>query len=216
MSSVSNIQFSNPIPSDLAKKLGRNGIVEILAIMWLGYDDLRADGIVSIRMKEDEITEAWFIRLCKRWYAENRASRINLAPVTQHGDDTKAFPKGSPPTIDFCFREWRTSNSYFGAECKNLYHHDSKHIQRYVDTGVKHYISGRYGSGSTTSTMIGYVLSGKAVEIADELRDTIGVIKPLLNLSRDITSKDAQYKSQHLRIPDKEIIMLYHLLFDFT
>jgi len=218
MSSIRSIQFSNPMPADLAKKLGRSGIIEILAVMWLSYDDLKADNIVTTSMRENNITEEWHIRLCRRWHSENRASRIRvrLAPVTQHEDDTMAFPQGSPPTIDFCFREWDICNSYFGAECKNLYDHDNSHIQRYVDTGVKHYISGRYGSRSTVSTMIGYILSGKTTEIADELKKAISATKPHLDMVRDITSRDAQYKSRHIRVLDKESITLYHLLFDFV
>jgi hypothetical protein len=206
------------MPIDLAKRLGANGITEILSIMWLAYTDLRDSGIISKADREDKITEEWYIRLSWRWNSENRASRIclRLTPILQHEDDTMALKKGKPPTIDFCFRAWEASEGYFGAECKNLYDHDDKHIQRYVATGVNHYISGRYGSCSTTSAMIGYVLSGKLDEIADELKTEICTTSPRVNLLKDMMSKDAQYKTQHIRTLDNMIITLYHLFFNFA
>jgi len=207
------------MPTDLAKKLGRGGIIEILSVMWLGYEDLKKYAKINAKMRENEITEEWYIRLSHRWNAENRAARIRikLFPVTQHEDDTMALPKGSPPTIDFCFRGWDKREGYFGAECKNLYNHDTPYIKRYIETGVKnYYISGRYGSCSTASAMIGYVLSGKATEIVEELKTEIRSTFPRLNLSKNISTKDAQYKSKHIRTSDGEVITLYHLLFDFA
>ena len=44
MSGIKNISISNPVPTDLAKRLGKNGIGIILSTFWLGYHDLRADG----------------------------------------------------------------------------------------------------------------------------------------------------------------------------
>ena len=37
MSSIKNISASNPVPNDLAKRLGNDGIGVILATLWLGY-----------------------------------------------------------------------------------------------------------------------------------------------------------------------------------
>jgi hypothetical protein len=158
------------------------------------------------------------MRLLRRWNSENRAARIqlNLTPVQQHEDETIAYSQGSPPTIDFCFRGWDKSDGYFGAECKILNENDDILIKRYVNTGVKHFISGRYGSGSTISAMIGYVLSGKIPDIVNELKKEICATYPRLNLSRDIACKDAQYKSQHIRSLDRLVIVLYHLFFDFA
>lgn len=46
MSSIKNISASNPVPNDLAKRLGNDGIGVILATLWLGYKDLYATGMV--------------------------------------------------------------------------------------------------------------------------------------------------------------------------
>lgn len=218
MSSIRNISASNNMPVDLAKKLGKNGITELLSVMWLSYDDLYQDGIVSPDMGENEITQEWFIRISARWYRENRASRVslNLAPITQYEDETLAKPKGQSPTIDFCFRAWEKSDGYFGAECKNLYHNDSKHIKRYVTTGVENYTSGRYGSKSSVSSMVGYVLSGSIPDLVDALRKEIAKTKPHMNLTQATGTQDAQYKSTHRRSLDDQEITLHHLFFNFV
>lgn len=218
MSSIRNISSSNQMPADLAKKLGKNGIVEVLSVMWQGYDDLKADNIITADMNENAITQEWYLRVNERWHEENRASTISirLSPTVQYEDDTLAKPQGQSPTIDFCFRSWNKDEGYFGAECKNLYHHDTKHIKRYVSTGVNNYTSGRYGSKSTVSSMIGYVLTGSIPGIIDDLSKEIATTKPCLNLSKVYGSNDPQYKSSHIRMLDGKLITLYHLFFDFV
>jgi hypothetical protein len=219
MSSVKDITTSNLMPIDLAKRLGANGIVEILTVFWQGYKDLRDESIITVTMQENEITQEWFIRISKRWNAENRAAIIglDLIPIPQYEDDTLAKKRGSRPTIDFCFRTWSKSDGYFGAECKNLYENSPTYTKRYVDTGVKHYISGRYGSNSTTSSMIGYVLSGKIPAIVTALKKELQSTTPCMNLIRDMINPNVpQYKSNHLRTLDNAIITLYHLFFDFA
>lgn len=218
MSSIRNISASNSMPVDLAKKIGKNGVVEVLSVMWQGYDDLRAENVITSDMNENTITQEWYLRVNERWHRENRASRITvrLSPTVQYEDDTLAKNQGQSPTIDFCFRAWSKDEGYFGAECKNLYDHDNRHIKRYVSTGVNNYTSGRYGSKSTVSSMIGYVLTGEISEIVDDLSKEIATTKPHTNLTKTLGTRDAQYKTTHIRTLDGELIILYHLLFDFV
>lgn len=218
MSSIRNISASNSMPVDLAKRIGKNGVVEVLSVMWQGYDDLRTEDVITSDMNENSITQEWYLRVNERWHQENRASRISvrLSPIVQYEDDTLAKEQGQSPTIDFCFRAWSKDEGYFGAECKNLYNHDKKHIKRYVSTGVNNYTSGRYGSKSTVSSMIGYVLTGDISEIVDDLSKEIATINPRTNLTRAFGTRDSQYKTTHIRTLDGELITLYHLLFDFV
>lgn len=221
MSSIRNITASSAVPDDLAKRLGPSGVNEILLTLWQGYYDLMADGnfTFSETAEEDEITLEWFGKISQRWANENRATtlRINsIGPVHQYQDPTLKKDRGYKPTIDFCFRDWDTSNSYFGAECKNLYDHKKEKIKRYVDTGVKNYTSGRYGSQSSESSIIGYVLSGKIPEIVEELIAEIATVSPVNNLYRELRYIDPQYASQHRRDTDQSQITLHHLFFDFT
>lgn len=62
MSSIKNISASNPVPNDLAKRLGNDGIGVILATLWLGYKDLYATGMVRADTDEDTITVEWYTK----------------------------------------------------------------------------------------------------------------------------------------------------------
>lgn len=134
----------------------------------------------------------------------------------QYADNTMKKRRGAKaPTIDFCFKDWSTSNSYFGAEAKNLYKNRPEKIKRYVSTGVENYTTGRYGSQSSESSMIGYVLSGKTQEITEELKIEMAKETPLSNLARTARI-EPQYKSSHVRTLDNHEITLHHLFFDFA
>lgn len=67
MSSIKNISASNPVPNDLAKRLGNDGIGVILATLWLGYKDLYATGMVRADTDEDIISSRGGI-----WQVEER------------------------------------------------------------------------------------------------------------------------------------------------
>ena len=221
MSSIRNITSSTPMPPDLAKKIGVGGVNEILDVFWKGYQELKYDSsfVVNSSSEEDDITQKWYENILDIWDSRNRATSIalnGLRPIHQYGDKTMKKRKGSKaPTIDFCFKDWSTDNSYFGAEAKNLYESRPDKIERYVSTGVDNYTTGRYGSQSSESSIIGYVLSGKIPDIVNELRVEMAKGSPVANLSRS-TSANPQYKSSHLRTLDNQEIILHHLFFDFV
>lgn len=222
MSSIRNITASTPVPNDLAQKFGVNGINEILMVLWQGYHDLKDDALVviDITTEEDDITQEWFVKIQRIWDSRNRATSIalnNLVPHHQYADSSMKKKKGKKsPTIDFCFKDWSTSNSYFGAEAKNLYESKPDKIKRYIDTGIKNYTIGRYGSQSSEGSIIGYVLSGNIPTIVSELKIEINNEKPISNFTRVMTVSEPQYKTLHMRLSDGEEITLHHLFFDFV
>lgn len=221
MSSIRNITSSTPMPPDLAKKIGVGGVNEIIDAFWKGYRELKSDAsfVVNASTEEDDITQKWYEKIVGIWDSRNRATSIalnGLCPMHQYADNTMKKRRGSKsPTIDFCFKDWSTDNSYFGAEAKNLYESRPEKIKRYVSTGIDNYTKGKYGSQSSKSSIIGYVISGKISDIVSELKVEIAKGKPLSNLART-PSADPQYKSSHLRTFDNQEITLYHLFFDFA
>ena len=221
MSSIRNITSSTPMPPDLAKKIGVGGVNEILDVFWKGCQELKCDSsfVVNSSSEEDDITQKWYEKILGIWDSRNRATSIalnGLRPIHQYGDNTMKKRKGSKaPTIDFCFKDWSTDNSYFGAEAKNLYESRPDKIERYVSTGVDNYTTGRYGSQSSESSIIGYVLSGKIPDIVNELKVEMAKGSPVANLARS-TSANPQYKSSHMRTLDNQEIILHHLFFDFV
>ncbi|MDE6284349.1 MAG: hypothetical protein K2M17_01210 [Bacilli bacterium] len=219
--SIWNIKNATKMPADLAKKLKPKGVKSILLIFWDSYKDLLNDKNLTIdcNSKEDDITLEWYGKVLERWSNKNRAlllRRKKIKPVHQYPDETLSKYQGYKPTIDFCFRDWNTENSYFGAECKNLYFNRSDKIARYVATGVDHYTSGRYGSTSSENAMIGYVLSGNIPDIVNSLIVEINKKAPIHSLIRETKYKDPQYYSKHKRTLDNQDIILHHLFFDFT
>lgn len=222
MSSIRNITASSAVPDDLAKRLGPSGINEILLTLRRGYHDLITDPNITISESalEDDITLEWYGKISQRWTNENRVTTLrinNIGPVHQYPDPALATGRRyNKPPIDFCFRDWDTTNTYFWAECKNLYSDRKDKIQRYVETGVKNYTSGRYGSQSSESSIVGYVLSGRIPEIVIELISEIATVSPVSNLSRELRYTEPQYASRHKRFTDKSEIILHHLFFNFT
>lgn len=221
MSSIRSITSSTPMPPDLAKKIGVGGVNEILSVFWKGYQELKSESsfVVNSSSEEDDITQKWYEKVLGIWDSRNRATSIalnGLQPIHQYADNTMKKRKGSKaPTIDFCFKDWSTDNSYFGAEAKNLYKSRADKIERYVSTGVDNFTTGRYGSQSSESSIIGYVLSGKIPDIVNELKVEMAKGSPVANLARS-TSANPQYKSCHKRTLDNQEITLHHLFFDFV
>jgi len=216
--SISKVASPPIEPIDLAQELGPQGVREILEIMWLSYHDMNAAQIVVVGLTENQITEKWFMYLQKRWFSENRATylRCRLSPVLQHPDLKQAKPKGGEPTIDFCFRTWDPDDRYFGAECKILEAGNGALSQRYINTGIKNYTTGRYGSSCTESAIIGYILKGSISEIVSDICKRLKTEKPIQTLLRDMTFEDPHYKSLHLRTLDSKKIILHHLMFSMT
>ena len=91
----------------------------------------------------------------------------------------------------------------------------SDKIERYVSTGVDNYTSGRYGSQSSESSLIGYVLSGTIPVIVSELKSEMAKGKPIANIARTI-GDNPHYKSTHFRTFDGREIILHHLFFNFV
>lgn len=221
MSSIRNITSSTPMPPDLAKRIGVSGVNEIMGVFWKGYRELKSDAsfVVNASTEEDDITQKWYEKVVGIWDSRNRTTSIalnGLCPIYQYADNTMKKRKGSKsPTIDFCFKDWTTNNSYFGAEAKNLYESRPEKIKRYVSTGVDHYTTGRYGSQSSESSIIGYVLSGNISDIVGALKVEMAKGTPISNLART-SNVDPQYKSCHKRTLDNQEITLHHLFFDFV
>ena len=220
MSSIKNIAASNSMPIDMAKKIGASGVNEILNVFWKSYDDIVSDFTIVIDSdtEEDDITQIWYQKIVKRWDSRNRATCVVLngvIPFNQYSDNSMKKRKGSKsPTIDFCFKDWETTNSYFGAECKNLYNNKPDKIRRYIETGINNYISGRYGSQSSENSVIGYILSGDIATIIFELDNELKKHLPIMGFTRNMLINRTQYITKHKRSLDGEVITLHHLFFD--
>lgn len=222
MSSIKRIAASTAVPPDLARKIGVSGVNEIISVLWQGYHVLKSDTTfrITCSTEEDDITQCWFEKIQVIWDSRNRATALTLnglIPHHQYADSTMKKAKGKKsPTIDFCFKDWSTSNSYFGAKAKNLYQNKPQKITRYISTGVQNFTNGRYGAQSSESSIVGYVLSGDIPDIVEELKKEIQKEPPCSNLTRTMSSLDPQYHTKHIRVTDNQEITLHHLFFNFV
>lgn len=167
-------------------------------------------------MDENEITEKWYMRVNDIWYKENRALRISIKiiPIIRHGDKTNA--KGSLLQLISVSGPGKSETNILGLSAKNLYKSDNEYIKRYVDIGISNYINGRYGAKSSVSSVVGYILSGIIINIISKLRNKIVMTAPHMNLKKDLSTMEKQYKSRHIRLLDGACITIHHLFFDFV
>lgn len=217
--SIRNLIDPISIPTDLAKRLGPKNISMLLELMWLSYYELHKAGTIDGTLDENEITSEWYLILVRKWQKQNVSLKINIniEPITQYPDKTLALPKGAKPTIDFCFRAWDRDDGYFGAECKILLPKNESKYKRYIKTGVNHFVTGRYGSKSSESAMIGYALNASITEIETSLKKILSMDSPTENLHRDWSrSPYPHFLSQHTRSMDDSSITLHHLFFEFS
>lgn len=209
--SIRNILTSVSVPTaDLAVKLGPNGIAFLLQTMWNAYIDLKEANLVSENLEENQITELWYGCILDKW--QPNALQVRLCPIPQKTDSAKAKKRGQKPMIDFCFWTWGTDNEYFGAECKIL-NGDKAKFDRYIRTGVLHYLSGRYGSRCSTSAMIGYVFGSPLNEVVSQLTVRINNLRGNPVLQRDMQWPLPHYRSNHIR--QQDFYALQHMFFEF-
>ena len=205
-----------PALNDLAMELGQDGIRRILRLMSDAYHGLRARGIITATMQEDEITEEWVVDIKLRWRQE---PNIQLVPIQQKRDAYKAKRRGKAPTIDFCFRDRLFPESYFGAECKLLDEGSNTYLKAYLDEeeGIGRYLSGKYAASTGAGAMIGYVRTGDPKAVARELAPGIKALHgaPEFKASQPLPDFDDLYESTHKRTDGVSPFQCFHMLLGF-
>ena len=188
----------------------------LLSLLCTAYRDLHARRIVRATSSEDTITEEWFVHICLRW---RQADCFGLVPVQQKQDKTRAKPVGRPPTIDFCFRDVFSRESYFGVECKLLDEGNHGHLKAYLDDseGMGRFLSGKYAASTSAGSMVGYVRRGACSVVARELAKGVVGLKerPKLEKSSLIPDFGQLYQSKHDRSFGQSPFLCFHLLLAF-
>ena len=103
-------------------------------------------------------------------------------------------------------------------ECKRIAGSDTHLCREYVVEGVDRFATGKYGENHAMGFMVGYVLSGTAVECAE------GVNAYLTRVSRkvdhleaaDVCDEAPSWESQHTRPRPASPIRLHHAFLGFA
>lgn len=206
-----------PIPGDLAKRLGGQGIRRLLTLMTTAYQDLYDRQWVKADSPEDGITEEWFVHIQNRWRSDGA---FGLVPIHQKPDIGSAKSRGRPPTIDFCFRDEFFPESYFGAECKLLDEACAKHLRAYLDdtNGIGRFIKGKYAARTGAGAMVGYVRRGDCDVVAKDVACAMRELddSPMLRQSPPLPEFDPIYESEHRRSVGVSPFLCHHLLLAFN
>ncbi len=200
-------------PSDLAKEVGSDGIVNILNIVCRAYESLYSGSKVTPTMSEIDITEEFYVKLQCIW----RKSSISLIPFHEKPDPNTEHLRGKPPTIDFCFRDELIRKSYFGFECKLLKENPTSYNE-YVNEGVNRYLKGKYSANCSVGSMIGYITLGNPTQIVKEVKNRVDEVSDISNmqLSYPINEFREHYESKHTRSVGLSPFFIHHLFFYFA
>ena len=158
---------------------------------------------------------------------ERKLFNENKPPIADN--NPKKLPRIDINIVSWSFQDEIEQEYFF--EAKNLYENNykkrvaSKHINRYIDTGIENFRISRYYNGS----LVGYILEGDTTKIVDKLN---------IQLTKDRVTKDGKYKnratnhlssfeeknyiknfdcyyeSKHLT-PSEEEILIKHIFLDF-
>lgn len=204
----------HPIPKDLAKELGTGGIKVILELIRDAYFDLVHANVIDLTLDENQITEEWYIWLLERWKSQ---TGMNLKPIYQKGDRTKAKKGKIPPTVDFCFRSSWHQQVYFGIECKLVEANSKSLCDKYIHNGLLRFINCSYSSNCSEGAMLGYIRQTKCSEVAIQLVTRIAILdgSPALHQSNSLHPFEDYYISRHNRTNCISPFTIHHFLLIF-
>ena len=119
---------------------------------------------------------------------------------------------------------WVHENVYYGIEGKILVENDwgtrtaSDSRRRYIATGINNFVNGRYSDKMDRGCMVGYVVQGRASEIASKINNLLihdGRNKENIMLHAIDGCSDC-YLSKHIRTTDYKEIELRHVFLTFV
>lgn len=141
---------------------------------------------------------------------------LGVLPGTEsRSSSTVVIPDGRTDIPLWLIHEfWRTGehDPHAIIECKRISGSDTHLCREYVVEGIDRFRTGKYGQNHALGFMVGYVLSGTAVEAAD------GVNAHLTRVSRkvehlepaDICEDAPSWESQHARATPSSPVRLHH------
>lgn len=91
--------------------------------------------------------------------------------------------------------------------------------KRYIETGIEHFINGRYSPVVPRGCMAGYVIQGEAFKIMSSINTRLRRTKrrnETLQNQHTVNECEACFHSTHVRRTDGKSIRLYHVLMNFS
>lgn len=176
----------NNVPGILSKNIAKafkNSFIQMcLEIIIEGYNETIKPGEYNTDWEEDNLTAQLILQMEKlRVVRKNQISINAQSPIYSTEMKSEGVSSKRAPVIDLKLSTWDSDieHQYF-FEAKNLSERNwtkangasvsaTYYINRYIDTGIKNFISGRYSNGS----IIGYVVQGKTESILNKINTKI-------------------------------------------
>ena len=120
---------------------------------------------------------------------------------------------------------WVHEDAYYGIEGKILVENDwgtrtaSDSRRRYIATGIDNFVNGRYSDKMDRGCMVGYVVQGRASEIASKINNLLirdGRNKEKMMNPHPINGCSDCCQSKHTRTTDNTEIKLHHVFLTFV
>jgi hypothetical protein len=192
-----------------------------LTLLSEGYCITKSNGNISIDWEEEDISKE--LLLCLSTNKKRLEWQIDIVPEYRIYKNDSISAKSSS-RIDFRFSGWTACQWEYFAEAKNLIEVDSYKVgrktkisasklhKRYIETGIGHYVSGKYPSNGC---LIGYILQGETENIISCLNDCLcnssRASEILEQRSVGIEGFNSSYVSIH-----NEFYSIKHLMLDYT
>lgn len=120
---------------------------------------------------------------------------------------------------------WVREDVYYSMEGKILVEKDwmtrraSALRERYIETGIDHYKNGDYSSEVVIGCVVGYVVHGQPQKVSTQINRLLSTRNRRnehLRGRHAINSCSCCYTSEHLRVTDRKIFRIRHVLLDCT
>lgn len=217
------IPYDDPIP------LGRNFIelapevtAAILLTLLAGWRYACSFNDVNTQAGEILMTERLRFGMRSKLKSKGNPWDMVVLPGTEsRSSSAVVIPDGRtdiPLMLIEVFLRTQEHDPHAVIECKRIVGSDTHLCREYVVEGVDRFRTGKYGQNHALGFMVGYVLSGTAVEAVD------GVNAYLTRVSRkvehleaaDVCEDTLSWVSQHTRATQPSLVRLHHVFLEFA
>ena len=216
--------MSGHISETIAVRFRNNFVTDCINGILLGYDKMRSDNQYEIHWKENKLTAHLVAKMNEtEFFADKSIIIIPQAPLYNNDINYGDADPDRAPVIDFKFcKSWSRLNFDYYAEAKNLSEQNwfkpgkttpvraDKQIKRYIDTGIKHYLSGYYPAGF----LLGYVVNGTVDNVVLALNRQILCLSPATRIGQinqdTMATRECCFSSEN-NLLDK-VLTIRHLL----
>lgn len=190
------IQANYPVPEDfvyMAKRWRPDAIEIMLGYVWKGFDILLKDEKFNLNDADESLEREISFVVCQRIRTAMGGKPPYYLEHLPPENERRFSGKAAPPTPDLGFVWNQNPRAIFPLEAKIL--KNDRQISEYVNEIKGNFLTGRYASFSSEAAILGYLLSGKAENVFENVAS---ILKCPLEQYHPFQKRDHRY-SKHKR-----------------